>query len=96
VGDLGVDVQLHVAVTGGVLQPVCYYQVGLMPLAGLPAVHPGVVRPGASVARLALEVIEACVHGAEDHCVDLGYQPGPVLLPRSVARLVGQAGILAK
>ena len=43
VGDLGVDVQLHVAVAGGVLQPVRHGQVGLVPLAGLPAVHPGVV-----------------------------------------------------
>ena len=38
VGDLGVDVQLHVAVAGGVLQPVRHRQVGLVPLAGLPAV----------------------------------------------------------
>ena len=38
VGDLGVDVQLHVAVAGGVLQPVRHGQVGLVPLAGLPAV----------------------------------------------------------
>ena len=51
VGDLGVDVQLHVAVPGGVLQPVGDSQVRLVPLAGLPAVHPGVVRAGAGVAR---------------------------------------------
>ncbi len=43
VGDLGVDAELHVAVAGGVLEPVGYGQFGLVPLAGLPAVHPGVV-----------------------------------------------------
>ena len=58
-GDLGVDVQLHVPVPGGVLQPVRHSQVRFVPLAGLPAVHPRVVRPGAGVARLALEVAEA-------------------------------------
>ena len=45
VGDLGVDVQLHVAVPGGVLQPVRHGQVRLVPLAGLPAVDPRVVEP---------------------------------------------------
>jgi hypothetical protein len=46
VGDLGVDVQLHVAVPGSVLEPVRHRQVGLVPLAGLPAVHPPVIGTG--------------------------------------------------
>src|SRR5208337_2267750 len=46
VGDLGVDVQLHVAVAGGVLQPVRDGQVRFVPLAGLAAVDPGVVGAG--------------------------------------------------
>jgi hypothetical protein len=46
VGDLGVDVQLHVPVAGGVLQPVRHGQIGLVPLAGLAAMYPGVVRAG--------------------------------------------------
>jgi hypothetical protein len=71
-GDLGMDVQLHVAVAGGVLQPVRHGQVRLAPLAALPAVHPGAVRAGADVARLALEVGEPGVHGLPDHGVDLG------------------------
>jgi hypothetical protein len=37
VGDLGVGVQLHVAVPGGVLEPVRGGQVGFVPLAGLAA-----------------------------------------------------------
>ena len=45
VGDLGVDVQLHVAVPGRVLQPVRHRQVGLVPLARLPAVDPRVCEP---------------------------------------------------
>ena len=43
VGDLGVHVQLHVAVPAGVLQPVRNHQVRLVPLPGLPPVHTGVV-----------------------------------------------------
>ena len=35
VGDLGMDVQLHVTIAGGVLQPVGDGQVRLVPLAGL-------------------------------------------------------------
>ena len=62
VGDLRVDVQLHVAVARGVLQPVRHRQVRLTPLARLPAAGPGVVRAGAGVARLPLEVAEARVH----------------------------------
>src|ERR1019366_2734778 len=42
VGDLGVDVQLHVAVARGVLEPVRYGQVGFVPLAGFTAVDAGV------------------------------------------------------
>jgi hypothetical protein len=43
VGDLGVEVQLHVAVPGGVLPPVRDRQVGLVPLAGLPVIDQLVV-----------------------------------------------------
>jgi len=66
VADLGVDVQLHVAVARGVLQPVRHGQVRLMPLAGLPAVHPGAVGAGAGVAGFPLEVAEPGVHGRGD------------------------------
>ena len=96
VGDLGVDVQLHVTVAGGVLQPVRHGQVRFVPLAGLPAVHPGVVRPGPGVARLPLEVAEARPDGLPDHLVDLGDQPGPVLLPRFVSGFAGQPDVLAE
>ena len=96
VGDLGVDVQLHVAVAGGVLQPVRHGQVGLVPLAGLPPVHPGVVRAGAGVAGFPLEVAEPGVHGLPDHVIDLGDQSGPVLVAFFVSCLAGQAGILAQ
>ena len=96
VGDLGVDVQLHVAVAGGVLQPVRDRQVRLAPLAGLPAVDPRVVRPGPRIARLALEVAEPGVDGLPDHVVDLGDQGGPVLVSFFVSCLAGQAGVLAQ
>ena len=96
VGDLGVDVQLHVAVPGGVLQPVRHRQIRLVPLAGLPAVHPGVVRPGAGVAGLPLEVPEPGVHGLPDHVVDLVDQGRPVLIAVLVSCLAGQAGVLAE
>ena len=96
VGDLGVDVQLHVAVAGGVLQPVRHGQVGLVPLAGLPAVDPGAVGAGAGVAGFALEVGEPGVDGLPDHVVDLGDQGGPVLVAFVVAGLAGQAGVLAE
>ena len=89
VGDLGVDVQLHVAVPGGVLQPVRHGQVGLVPLAGLPAVHAGAVGAGAGVAGLALEVAEPGVHGLPDHVIDLADQGGPVLIAVCVAGLAG-------
>src|SRR6185437_5877746 len=56
VGDLGMHVQLHVTVSGGVLQPVRHRQVGLMPLPGLPAVDPGGVRAGPGVPGLPPEV----------------------------------------
>ena len=78
VGDLGVDVQLHVPVPGGVLQPVRHHQVRFVPLAGLPPVHPGVVRPGPGVPRLPLEVVKARPDGLPDHVVDLGDQLRPV------------------
>jgi hypothetical protein len=91
-GDLGVDVQLHVAVPGGVLQPVGDGQVGLVPLAGLPAVHPGAVRAGAGVPGFALEVGEPGAHGLPDHVIDLGDQGGPVFISGLVAGLAGQAG----
>ena len=96
VGDLGVDVQLHVAVPGGVLQPVRHRQVRLVPLAGLPAVHPRVVRPGAGVPGFPLEVLETGPDGLPDHVIDLGDQGRPVLVPRRVAGLAGQAGVLAQ
>ena len=96
VGDLGVDVQLHVTVAGGVLQPVRHRQVRLVPLAGLPAMHPRAVGAGAGIARLALEVFEPGVHGLPDHVVDLGDQAGPVLIAVVVAGLAGQAGVLAE
>jgi hypothetical protein len=95
VSDLGVDVQLHVAVAGGVLQPVRHGQVRFAPLAGLPAVDPGVVGAGAGVAGLALEVAEPGVHGLPDHLVDLADQGGPVRVAVVVAGLAGQAGVLA-
>ena len=74
VGDLGVDVQLHVAVPGGVLQPVRHRQVRLVPLARFAAVHPGAVGAGAGVPGFALEVAEPGVHGLPDHLVDLADQ----------------------
>ena len=81
--------QLHVAVAGGVLQPVRHRQVGLVPLAGLPAVHPGVMRAGAGVAGLPLEVAEGRPGGLPDHGVDLGDQAGPVGVSFLVAGLAG-------
>ena len=95
-GDLGVDVQLHVAVPGGVLQPLRHGQVGFVPLAGLPAVDAGVVGAGAGVAGFALEVFESGVHGLPDHVIDLGDQGGPVRVAVPVAGLAGQAGVLAQ
>ena len=88
--------QLHVAVPGGVLQPVRHGQVRFVPLAGFAAVDPGVVGAGAGVARLALEVAEPGVHGLPDHVVDLGDQGGPVRVAFRVAGLAGQAGVLAE
>jgi hypothetical protein len=38
VGNLGMDMQLHVTVPGGVLQPVRDGQIRLTPLPGLPPV----------------------------------------------------------
>jgi hypothetical protein len=96
VGDLGVDVQLHVTVPRGVLQPVGHRQVRLVPLAGFPAVHPGAVGAGAGVPGLPLEVAEPGVHRVPDHVVNLAEQGGPVLIPRGVTGLAGQAGVLAE
>ncbi len=96
VGDLGVDVQLHVAVPGSVLQPVRHRQVRLVPLAGLPAVHPRVVRPGAGVSGFPLEVLETSPDGLPDHVIGLGNQGRPVFAPRRVAGLAGQAGVFAQ
>ena len=93
VGDLGVDVQLHVAVPGGVLQPVRHRQVGLVPLAGLPAAHPGAVGAGPGVAGFPLEVFKTDVHGLPDHVVDLSDQGGPVPVAVGVAGLAGQARV---
>jgi hypothetical protein len=96
VGDLGVDVQLHVTIPGGVLQPVGHGQAGLVPLARFAAVDAGAVGSGAGVAGLALEVAEASVDGLPDHVVDLGDQAGPVRVALLVAGLAGQAGVLAQ
>ena len=94
VGDLGVDVQVHVAVAGGVLQPVRDRHVGFAPLPGLPAVDPRVVRAGPRVARLALEVLEAGPDGLPDHVVDFGDQGRPVPVAFAIVGLAGQPGIL--
>ena len=96
VGDLGMDVQLHVAVAGGVLKPVRYRQVRFVPLAGLPAVDPCAVGAGAGVAGLLLKVFEPGVHGLPDHLVDLGDQGRPVLVAFAVPGLASQADILAE
>ena len=88
--------QLHVAVAGGVLQPVRHRQVGFVPLAGLAAVHAGVVGAGARVARLPLEVAEPGPDGLPDHVIDLGDQGGPVLVTILVACLAGKPGVLAQ
>ena len=95
-GDLGVDVQLHVAIPGGVLEPVRDRQVGLVPLTGLLAIDPGVVGAGAGVAGLALEVAEPGVDGLPDHVIDLGDHGGPVLVAFLVAGPAGQAGVLTE
>jgi hypothetical protein len=96
VGDLGMDVQLHVTVPRGVLQPVRHRQVRLVPLAGLLAVYAGVVRPCAGVARLPLEIAKADPDRLPDHLVDLGDQPGPVPLPRHVPGPARQPDLLAE
>jgi hypothetical protein len=88
------DVQLHVTVPGGVLQPVRHRQIRLVPLAGLPAVHPGTVRTGARVPGLPLEVAKPGVHRLPDHLVDLADQAGPVRV--AISCLTGQAGVLAQ
>ena len=88
--------QLHVAVPGGVLQPVRDGQVRLVPLAGLAAVDPGVVRAGAGVPGFPLEVAEAGPDGLPDHVVDFGDQGGPVRIAFFVSGLPGQAGVLAE
>jgi hypothetical protein len=90
------DVQLHVTVAGGVLQPVRHGQVGFVPLAGLPPVHPHVVRAGAGVPDFPLEVAEPGPECLPDHLVDLADQARPVLVTFSVADLAGQAGVLAE
>jgi hypothetical protein len=96
VGDLRMDMQLHVAVAGGVLQPVRDGQVGLVPLAGLAAVDPGVVGACAGVAGLALEIAEPGMDGLPDHLVDLADQAGPVRVAIFISCLAGQAGVLAE
>ena len=68
----------------------------LVPLARLPAVDPLAVRAGAGVARLTLEVDEACVHRLHDHFVGLGYQARPVALAVSVTGFAGEARIFAQ
>jgi hypothetical protein len=71
-------------------------QVGFVPLAGLPAVHPGVVGAGAGVAGLPLEVAEPGVDGLPDHVVDLADQGRPVPVAVLIPCLAAQAGILAE
>ena len=95
-GDLGMDVQLHVAVAGDVLQPVRHREVSFVPLAGLPVVDPGAVGAGAGVAGLALEVTEPGVHRLPDHLIDLADQGGPVRVAVFISCLAGQAGVLAE
>jgi hypothetical protein len=51
---------------------VRHRQVGLVPLAGLPPVDPGVMRARPGIAGLPLEVAEARPGGLPDHRVDLG------------------------
>ena len=88
--------QLHIAVTGGVLQPVRHGQVGLVPLAGFAAVDPGVVGAGSRVAGFALEVAEPGVHGLPDHR-RRPRRPGRTsTVAVVVAGLAGQAGVLAE
>ena len=94
VGDLRMDVQLHVAIPGGVLQPVRHRQLRLTPLARLPAMDPGVMRPGPGVAGLPLEVPEPGPDGLPDHVINLGDQGGPVPVTILVSRLAGQPGVL--
>ena len=96
VGNLGVDVQLHVPVPGCVLQPVRHREVGLVPLTGLATVDPRVVGAGAGVARLLLQVGEPGMGGGVDHLVDLGDQTRPVLLAGQVPGLAGQARVFAE
>jgi hypothetical protein len=96
VSDLGVDMQLHVAVAGSVLQPVRHGQVRLVPLASLPAVDAGAVGAGTGVAGFILEVAEPGVDGLPDHVVDLDDQGGPVLVTFAVPGLASQADVLAE
>ena len=96
VGYLGMDVQLHVTVPRGVLQPVRHRQARLVPLASFPAVDAGAVGAGAGVAGFALEVAEPGVHGFPDHVIDLADQGGPVPIAVFVAGLAGQADVLAE
>ena len=86
--------QLHVAVAGGVLQPVRHRQPGLAPLPGLPPVRAAPVRAGAGVPGLALEVPKPRPDRLVDHPVDLIQQPGPVRLPGHVTRPPRQPRIL--
>jgi hypothetical protein len=95
-GDLGLDMELHVAVPGGVLQPVRRHQVRLVPLTGFPAVDPLAVRAGAGVAGLTLEVGEARVDRLVDHRVYLGHHVRPVLFSCRVSGFAGQTGVLAE
>jgi hypothetical protein len=90
------DMGLHVAVAGGVLQPVRHRQVRLVPLAGFPVAGPLAVRAGAGVPGFPQEVGETRVDGLVDHRIDLGHQARPVRFTRCVSGLAGQAGILAE
>jgi hypothetical protein len=96
VGDLGVDMQLHVAVAGGVLEPVRDGQFGFVPLTGFVAVDAGVVGAGAGVPGFALEVVESGVDGSPDHVVDLADQGGPVGVAVVFSGLACEAGVLTE
>jgi hypothetical protein len=96
VGDLGMDVQLHVTVPAGVLQPVRHHQVRLPPLPCLPAVHAVRVGAGAGVAGLPLEVPEPSADSGPDHGVHLADHAVPVRRAFPVSGQAGEPGVLAE
>jgi len=89
VRDLVVLMQLHVAITRGVLVPRRDNQVGLAPLPGFPAVHPRGMTAGAHVARFTLEIRKRCVISLTQRLINLGQQPGGQRLGVRVAVVPG-------